>query len=54
MSKTVVLKKQDGSLGNNVNAIDNTEISTIAYAVETPRTSLQSKRSVPALNRGPG
>ena len=29
-------KKRDGSIHNDVNAADNTEISLIAYAVETP------------------
>ena len=41
----------------NVNDTDNSEISPIAYAVETHRgehLSLQSKRSSPAVNRGPG
>ena len=59
MSKAVEqrLKKGDGSICNNVNATDNTEISPIhvAYTVETPRgehPSLQSKRSSPAVNRG--
>ena len=49
--------KQDGSICSDVNATDNTEISPIAYAVETPRVehpSLQSKTSSPAVNRGPG
>ena len=50
-------KKKDGPICNDVNATDNTEISPIAYAVETSRgehPSLQSKRSSPAVNRGPG
>ena len=37
--------------------MDNTEISLIAYAVETPRgehPSLQLKSLLPAVNRGPG
>ena len=59
MSKAVeqLLKKQDASICNDVNATDNKEISPIAYTVETPRgeiPSLQSKRSSPAANRGPG
>ena len=48
---------RDELICNDVNATDNTEISPIAYAVETPRgehPSLQSKRSSPAANRGPG
>ena len=50
-------KKKDGPICNDVNAMDNTEISPIVYAVETSRgehPSLQSKRSSPAVNRGPG
>ena len=46
-------KKGDGSICNDVNATDNTEISPIAYAVETSRSghpSLQSKRLSPAVN----
>ena len=42
---------------NNVNATDNTEISPIAYTVETPRGEhplLQWKRSSPPVNHGPG
>ena len=51
------LKKGDGSICNNVNATDNTEISPIhvAYTVKTPRgehPSLQSKRSLLAVNCG--
>ena len=58
VSKAVdqVVKKGDGSICNNVNATNNIEISPIAYAMETPRgkhPSLQSKRSSPAVNRGP-
>ena len=37
--------------------MDNTEISPIAYAVETPRDEhplLLLKRSLPAVNHGPG
>ena len=52
-----LLKKRDASIYNDVNATNNTEISSIAYAVETPRgehPSLQSKRSSPAANCGPG
>ena len=52
-----LLKKRDGSICNDVNSTDNTEISPIAYAVETPRGEhplMQSKRSSPAVNRGPG
>ena len=48
---------RDESICNDVNATENTEISSIAYAVETPRgehPSLQSKRSLPAVNSGPG
>ena len=46
---------RDESICNDVNATDNTEISSIAYAVETPEgehLSLQSKRPLPAVNRG--
>ena len=59
VSKAVeqLLKKGDVSICNDVNATGNTEISPIAYAVETPsgeHPSLQLKRSSPAVNRGPG
>ena len=39
MSKAVeqLPKKRDASICNDVNATDNTEISPVAYAVETPR-----------------
>ena len=48
---------RDESICNDVNATDNTEIPPIAYTVETPRGEhplLQSKRLLPAANRGPG
>ena len=39
------LKKGDGSICNNVNATDNTEISPIACTVETPRSTLAVGRT---------
>ena len=58
MSKAVeqLLKERNGSIYDDVNTMDAHEISPIAYTVETSRgehPSLQSKRSLPAANRGP-
>ena len=50
-------KNRDGSICNDDNAMDNTGISPIVYAVATPSAEhplLQLKRSLPAVNHGPG